>query len=426
MTGTPSTTTDTPFTGAFWAARAAEQEEVFRELRRRPPSWHPLVPEAGVLSAKEGDGFWAVVRHADILEVSRDPAAFCSGRGMLLDDFPPEILQATQSFIAMDDPRHAQLRRLVVAAFTPRRLAAIREQIAGQARQIVDGLLAAGDCDFVAQVSRRLPVWTIAEMMGVPASLHDELATAADVPLSVHEESVHRGRDPMRVVAEAVEFVTGVGTDLARARRRRPADDLMTSLVQTEIDGARLTDPEIGAFFNLLVTAGFDTTRNTISHTALALTAHPRQRELLRADFPGLAKTAVEEFVRWSTPVLTFRRTATRDVELGGARIAEGDKVVLFYLSGNRDERVFTDPLAFDVRRSPNPHVGFGGGGPHHCLGAVVARTQLTELFGELLRRVPDFEVGDASYLHSNFVHGITRLPCALPRGHRNRTGAER
>ncbi|QNP74835.1 cytochrome P450 [Streptomyces roseirectus] len=407
--------TDTPFTGEFWAGTAARQEETFRELRRQPVRRHPVLPEAGVLSDRVGDGFWAVVRHEDILTVSRDPATFCSGQGMLLDDFPPEILRANQSFIAMDDPRHAQLRRLVLAAFTPRRLALVQGQIENQARRIVDDLIRTGDCDFVAEVSRVLPVWTVAEMMGVPQELHDALATAADVPLSVHEPSVSQGRDPMAVVAEAVDFVVGTGRELAAARRARPEDDLMTSLVQAEIDGERLTDAEIGAFFSLVVTAGFDTTRNTISHAMLALTEFPAQREWLAADFGNRARTAVEEFVRWASPVLTFRRTATRDVELGGAKIPAGDKVVMFYLSGNRDERVFADATAFDLSRSPNPHVGFGGGGPHHCFGAMVARIQLTALFGELLRRVPGIRVGDPVYLRSNFLHGITSLRCEIP-----------
>lgn len=332
---------------------------------------------------------------------------------MLLDDFPPEILQANQSFIAMDDPRHAQLRRLVLAAFTPRRLALVQGQIEDQARRLVDELVETGDCDFVAKVARPLPVWTVAEMMGVPEDLHDDLADAADVPLSVHE--LADGREPMAVVAEAVDFVVGIGRELARSRRARPADDLMTSLVQAEIDGERLTDAEISAFFSLVVTAGFDTTRNTISHTLLALTEFPAQRAWLAADFEGRARTAVEEFVRWATPVLTFRRTTTRDVELGGAKIPAGEKVVMFYLSGNRDERVFTDPGAFDLGRSPNPHVGFGGGGPHHCFGAMVARMQLTALFGELLRRVPGIQAGDPTYLHSNFLHGVTSLRCEIP-----------
>jgi cytochrome P450 len=201
---------------------------------------------------------------------------------------------------------------------------------------------------------------------------------------------------------------------LIEQRRAEPADDLITALAQAEVDGARLTDEEIAAFFVLLCVAGNDTTRQTSSHTMKALADNPGQRKLLQEDFEGRIGGAVEEFVRWASPVLTFRRTALADTEVGGEKIAAGEKVVMFYRSGNQDDSVFTDPLTFDITRSPNRHVSFGGGGPHFCLGSNLARIQLRALFDEVLRRLPDFTVGEPEYLASNFINGIKRLPVSV------------
>jgi cytochrome P450 len=206
--------------------------------------------------------------------------------------------------------------------------------------------------------------------------------------------------------------LTAAALDLAEKRRSAPGEDLMTALVQAEVDGERLTEEEISAFFVLLAVAGNDTTRHTTSHGMRALCEFPTQRQLLTEDLPGRIETAVEEFVRWATPVMTFRRNATRDAELGGQAIGAGEKVVMFYVSANRDEQAFEHPDRFDVLRSPNRHVGFGGGGPHYCLGASLARTQLRAIFTELLTRLPDIEVGEPEPLVGNFINGIKRMPC--------------
>jgi cytochrome P450 len=397
---------------AFWSGTAVERERSFSVLRRdRPISWHrplenPLLPDAG-----PGGGYWAVVCHADVVVVSKDPQTFCSGRGVMYGDAPPELLEASQSFLAMDAPRHAKLRRLVASAFTPRRVATIDEQIRAQARAIVDDLARVGDCDLVEHVSRRLPMWTISEMMGVAPADSDSFAAMANGLVAAGDPEVVGGRNPLEVVVECLMGLTGMALELAAARRGRPADDLMTALVEAEIDGDRLTDAEIGAFFVLLAVAGNDTTRNTISHSLRAFAENPEQRSRLLEDFDGRIAGAVEEMVRWATPVMTFRRTATRHVELHGTPIAEGDKVVLFYSSANRDERAFSSPERFDIGRDPNPHVGFGGGGPHFCLGFFLARTQLRSIFDELLHRVPDLEVGEPEYVPGSFIHGVKRLP---------------
>ena len=398
---------------SFWAATAEEREESFRVLRReRPISWHP--PLEGSLMPPQQDGIWAVVRHEDILRVSKDWETFSSAEGVQQEEVPSEILEAAESFLGMDPPRHTRLRKLVSAAFTPKQVAEIEHQINNQARTIVDDLLDAGDCDLVSQISKRLPMWTIYEMMGLPVADREVAAHAADGMVSWADEDVAAGREPGTVLNESLVTLLSTGLEFAEFRRANPADDLMTNLVQAEVDGHRLSDEEIGAFFVLLSVAGNDTTRNTISLTAKAFTDFPDQRALLLEDFDGRIKTAIEEFVRWASPVMTFRRTVTKDVELRGHHLSAGEWVVMFYSSGNRDESVFTDPNRFDIMRNPNPHVGFGGGGPHFCMGNMLAKTQLRALFGELLRRVPGLQVGEPTYLTGNFVRGVKSLPCTI------------
>jgi cytochrome P450 len=402
---------------AFWSRSMAERDAAFAELRReRPVSWHR--PAEGMLMPTEGDpGFWAVVRHADIGHVSRNPKLFSSGQGVQFQDAPPELLEASQSFLAMDAPRHTTLRKIVSAAFTPKQVRRISERIADRARMITDELLDHGDGDFVQLVSKRLPMWTIYDLMGLPEEYQDSVAEAADLLVAANDPGVRETlgvADPLELAGKALFAILGPGLELAAARRSSPGDDLMTNLVQAEVDGESLTDDEIGAFFVLLSVAGNDTTRNTIAHSMRRLTEHPDQRAWLAEDYAGRSRTAIEEFVRHASPVLTFRRTAVEDAELGGQRIAAGEKVVMFYESGNRDDAVFDDPMTLDLARDPNPHVGFGGGGPHFCLGNMLARTQVHAMFSELLTRAPDLQVGEPDLLVSNFVHGVKAMPVTL------------
>jgi cytochrome P450 len=397
----------------FWSATAAEREESFRVLRaERPLSWQP--PAEGSLMDPEEPGYWAVLRHQDIRAVSKDPKAFCSSRGVQMEDVPPELLEAAQSFLGMDDPRHAALRKLVSSAFTPKRVARIEDQIAARAERIVDALVEHGDGDFVELVAKPLPMWTIYDMVGLPEEWQAAATEGADGMVSWNDEDVAAGRSPMEVLQSSLRALSGIAVELAQQRRSIPRDDLMTNLVQAEVDGEQLTDHDIASFFVLLSVAGNDTTRNTITHTMKAFTDFPDQRKLMIDDFEGHIDTAVEEFVRWASPVMTFRRTATRDTELAGRSIAEGDKVVLFYASGNRDESVFERPNAFDVTRTRNEHVGFGGGGPHFCMGNQLARTQLRAIFRRLLQRVPDLQVGEPVPLVGNFVHAVKSIDCTL------------
>lgn len=400
---------------AFWATTAAEREAAFAELRAvRPVSWHPPVEDA-LMHDPADRGFWAVTRHADIVAISRDSETFLSGKGVLFENVPEELLEASQSFLAMDAPRHTLIRKLVHSAFTPRQVSRIEASIKDNARAIVAELKAAGSgVDFVEQCAKELPIRTLSDMVGIPESERQQVAHAADALVSWADPVYLAGRNPLEVLLESQLYLHQVAHALAARRREHPGSDLISALVQAEVDGDRLTDAEVAAFFVLLAVAGNDTTRQATSHTLRALTDFGDQRAWLMADFDDRIGSAVEEFVRWATPVMTFRRTAATEVELGGRQFAAGEKVVMFYASGNWDSTVFSQPERFDLSRKPNPHLGFGGGGRHFCLGAHVARTQLRAIFGELLHQLPGVEAGEPAYLQGNFVHAIRSMPCTF------------
>jgi cytochrome P450 len=399
---------------SFWSQTAEQREEVFQVLRReRPISWHP--PLEGALIPPENEGVWVVTTHELISYVSKNPQLFCSGQGFQFEEVPPDVNEAAGSFLGMDAPRHQVLRKLVSSAFTPKQVAKIHDQIRNQAKVIVDQLIEKGEGDFVADVSKRLPMWTIYEMMGLDdEDKRNEAAHHADGMVSWADEEVAAGREPGEVLNESLVSLLMMGLELAEERRANPRNDLMTNLVNAEVDGVKLTDEEIGSFFVLLSVAGNDTTRNSISLTMRALQQFPDQKALLLEDYEGRIGTAIEEFVRWVSPVMTFRRTATEDTELGGQLIRAGEWVAMIYSSGNRDEAVFQDPHVFDITRNPNPHVGFGGGGPHFCMGNFVAKMQLKEIFDQLLQRVPTLELGEPEYLTGNFVRAVKRMPYVI------------
>jgi cytochrome P450 len=399
----------------FWGRPAEERDVYFARLRDEAPISRHEPPEDLLGLPEQGrQSYWAIVRYEDVRSISRDTETFCSGKGTQFADAPPEFLEASMSFLAMDAPRHTKLRGLVSAAFTPRQVARIEQGIRANARRIVEEAAPAGGGDFVELIAKRLPLVTISDMIGVPEADRERVVAAADLLVTTSDPEAFGERPPIEVIGEALWTLTESATQLARHREAHPGEDLMTGLVQAEIDGERLTHAEIAAFFVLLSVAGNDTTRHTTSHAMRALSTNPDQREMLLGDPDGRLKVAVEEFVRWASPVLTFRRTTTRPAELHGQKLAEGEKVVLFYHSANRDERTFVDPWRFDVTRDPNRHVGFGGGGPHYCLGASLARTQLRAIFGEILRVIPDLEAGEPELLRSAFVHGVKRMPCSF------------
>jgi cytochrome P450 len=396
---------------SFWDSTPEERAEAFAVLRRRQPvARHRMPATLWTPEPDPQDGFWAVLGYEDIRAVSRDQKHFTTTQGVQWEDLEPEIVEASTSFLGMDDPRHATVRALISSGFTPKQVGLLEEGIRRDAEQVVAELDDHESGDFVQLVSRRLPTMTIMRMIGVPESDHERLADVAEAAVSWNDPEFLQGRDPQEMIGEAIGTFHEAAIEIAKDREKHPADDLMTAMVQAEVDGRKLTLDELGAFFVLLSVAGNDTTRQATSHTMVALTRFRDQRRVLLEDLEGRIDTAVEEFVRHSTPVMTFRRTATSDTELGGQQIAEGDRVVMFYPSGNRDETVFEDPDRFDVLREPNRHLGFGGGGPHYCMGAPLAKLQLRALFTNLLRRYPELEVGEPDYMVGNFIDAISGM----------------
>ncbi|AWT53494.1 cytochrome P450 [Mycolicibacterium smegmatis] len=396
----------------FWSRPFAVRDETFAQLRAAEGlSWHqPL----STLFDVEEPGFWALTRRADLQFVSQHPELFTSAQGVALDPMPADVQKFATFFLMMDPPEHTVYRRLISSAFTPRNVRRIEEQIHANAVDVVDQLIGVGNADFVEACSAQLPMRTISDMLGVPKADQPALAKAAEKLFSMSDDEYSSLEERAVATINEIMLISSTGVELAKFRRANPGDDLMTSIVNAEVDGHRLTDEEIGAFLILLASAGNDTTKQTTTHAMMALAAHPDQRDWLMADFDGRIGPAVEEFVRWATPVIQFARFATEDVEVAGQTIRAGEKVGLFYCSANRDEAVFTDPQRFDLSRSPNPHLGFGGGGPHFCLGNQLAKTELRNLFRELLTRLKTIEFGEPELLHSSFVHGIKRVPAYI------------
>ncbi len=402
----------------FWARPLEEREGAFATLRReRPISWHEE-PELVILP--KGPGFWALTKHADILEVSRQPELFCSGKGSNIGDMPPAFNEFFGSMISMDDPRHARLRRIVARGFTPRVIGRVEAGVAQTAARIIDAVIDKGECDFVTEIAAQLPLQIICDMAAIPPSQHQFVFDRTNMILGAGDPE-YGGTEPAQIIPKLLNAgaeLAQLAQEIAKHRRGTPGDDLVSALVNAELDGETLTDAEVASFFVLLVVAGNETTRNAISHGMKALCDFPEQRRIWAADFDGVAPTAVDEIVRWATPVIHFRRTATRDTVLRGQKIAAGQKVVLWYNSGNRDEEKFEQPFDFVVRRDPNEHVGFGGPGPHYCMGAHLARREITVLFRELFERLPDLQIeGQPDRLLSFFIHGIKRMRCTFKPG---------
>jgi cytochrome P450 len=316
--------------------------------------------------------------------------------------------------INMDDPRHGRQRRIVSQGFTPRALAKMEEGVARRASRIIDRVIERGECDFVADIAAPLPLEIICDMMGIPESQAAMVFEQSNVILGLGDAEFLEGTDnPVVAALQAGAALGSLMAEMAADRRKNPKDDLTTALLQKDQEDGAMTDEELASFFVLLVVAGNETTRNAISHGMKALCDYPDQRRAWAGDFDGMADTAVEEIVRWASPVIHMRRTCTRDTELGGQPLAEGEKVVLWYASANRDEAVFADPYRFDLARRPNEHVGFGGPGPHYCLGANLARREIRVMFRQIFERLPDLEIsGPPERLRSNFINGIKRMPC--------------
>lgn len=397
---------------SFWTRDRQFRDEAFALLRRNPPQFFE---EVLVEPFPKGPGYYAYTRYDDVWTASRNPHIFRSGSGVNIGDLPPEITEFFGSVIAMDDPRHARLRGIVARGFTPRTIARVNEYVEQKAEEIVTRIqkkFPDGECDFVENVAAPLPLEIICEMMGIPEQDFAQIFAWTNVILGVGDPEVGGTFDTLIENSMAMyAYAQALGEDRLAHRR----DDITSELMHAEVDGERITSQEFGSFFILLVVAGNETTRNAISHGMKALTDHPDQQEIWWNDFDGVSRTAVDEIVRWASPVIYMRRTVTIPTELGGISLKEGDKVVLFYNSANRDETKWTNPHEFDVRRDVNPaQVGFGAGGPHFCLGANLARREIGVMFRQIRDRLPNMRItGEPDYLQSNFINGIKRMPCA-------------
>jgi cytochrome P450 len=348
----------------FWTRPLVEREGAFLTLREQDPIAFFDEPYISEL-VPPGPGYYSLTRYADVLEASKHPDLFCSGKGTNIADMPTEFLEFLGSMINMDDPRHARLRRIVSRGFTPKQLDQMKGDVEATAAGIVDDVIERGEADFVTEVAATLPLRIIVDMMGIPRSQEEFIFDRTNVILGLGDPEYVPDQTEGGVMAAlltAAQELAMLITELAEARVKDPKDDLTTALVTAEVDGESLTPQEMASFFILLVVAGNETTRNAISHGLLALTEHPDQMARWQADVDGLAPSAIEEIVRWATPVIHFRRTVTQDgVRVGDKVFDEGDKVVLWYASANRDAAVFDDPFRFDVGRTPNDHLGFGG-----------------------------------------------------------------
>ena len=370
-----------------------------------PVYWHPE-PDGG-------SGYWAVTRYADVAAVSADNNLFSSyAGGTNIPDMEPDALAMIRTMMVnMDPPQHTKYRRLVSTGFTPKMIRALEPHVREITREILDRAAAKGACDFVTEIAAELPLAVIAEMMGVPKEDHHKVFDWSNRLIGFDDPEFNTSVEDARVAAMELFLYAN---NLALERKARPQSDLVSVLMAADVDGEHLTEADFDGFFLLLSVAGNETTRNLISGALVALEEHPEQKQRLIED-PALMPLAVEEFLRWVSPLIYFRRTASRDTEIGGTAIRAGDKVVMYYPAANRDPAVFDHADAFDVGRADNPHMAFGGGGPHFCLGASLARLEIRIMFEELLARFPGITItGPVQRLRSNFVNGIKHIPVRL------------
>jgi cholest-4-en-3-one 26-monooxygenase len=386
---------------------AGVPHEWFARLRREAPVyWHPD-------PASYGGGFWTVTRFDDSVNVNRDYEHFSSYRSAtLFHDFEEEVLaQQRMMMLNMDPPMHTRYRRLVNKGFTPRMIRELEQKVVAAADAIIDGVCEAGSADFVEQISAELPLQVIADLMGVPQEdrhlvfdWSNRMVGSEDPEYQVSEEA------PTQASLELYAYAD----ELCQKKRLDPHEDLFSVLTHAEIDGDQLSQLELDLFFLLLAVAGNETTRNLMSGAMVAFFEHPDQWEKLLAD-RSLLPSAIEEMLRFVSPVMHFRRQVTSDVTIGEQKVSEGDKVIFWHTSANRDESVFDEPDTFDITRTPNNHMAFGGGGPHFCLGANLARMEIRVMYDRLLDRLPDIRLdGEVQRLQSNFINGTKHLPVAF------------
>jgi cytochrome P450 len=404
----------------FWTKPPDERHAAFAKLRREAPIAYFEEPELPFFP--QGPGYYAVTRHADVEHMSATPELFCSGQGATsIVDLPMEMQEFYGSMISMDNPRHAKIRRIVSSAFTPKMLEDVVDDVNTLSREILANARKVaeannGEFDLVSEVAAPLPLRVICRMMGIPEADEAMVLEQSNIILSGGDpDFIATPEEGMAMVLNAGQLLSDLMLKLAAERKDRPTEDLTSALVNAAIDNESLTNQEIASFFILLCVAGNETTRTATTHGVYELDRRPEQRKAWMAD-DSLTKTAVEEIVRYASPVTWMRRTATRDVSVGGQDFPEGSKFILFYNSANRDDLVFKDPDAFDISRTPNPHVGFGARGPHFCLGANLARRELAVAFRNMFELMPDMQVvGEPDRLRSSFINGIKRMTVKIP-----------
>ncbi|GIF22799.1 cholest-4-en-3-one 26-monooxygenase [Actinoplanes tereljensis] len=378
----------------------------FAEMRRNAPVW--WIPQERGSAGFDDEGYWAVTRHADVMAVSRDSETFSSWENTAIVRFqagmPRDRIEMQRYVLLnMDPPEHTQQRSIVSRGFTPRAINSLRGTLTERAQRIVGDNSEAGD--FVTQIACELPLQAIAELLGVPQEDRRNVFDWSNSMIGYDDPEYSEAADPLEPAMELL----GYAMKMAEDRQACPRDDIVSTLVQAEIGGEHLSSDEFGFFVLMLAVAGNETTRNAISHGMLAFLEHPEQWAAFKATRP---RTAVDEIVRWGTPVNVFQRTATRDVELGGQQIHKGDRVAIFYGSANFDEEVFDHPEKFDITRSPNPHLGFGGSGAHFCLGANLARLEIDLIFNAIADLAPEISLaGPAERLRSGWLNSIKHLP---------------
>lgn len=396
---------------ALWLTSGEHREERFRRLRAELPV--SFQEEGEIPGFPKGPGYWALTRFDDVWHASRNPQLFCSGNGTNIPDMPVEINEFFGSMINMDAPKHTKLRGIVQKGFTPKQVRKIEQHVADVADNIIERIqerFPNGECDFVEEIAAPLPLEIICEMMGIPATDTKQVFEWTNVILGAGDPDF--GGTFENLLAKSMEMFA-YAQALGEARLAEPTDDLTSALMHAEVDGQRLSPSEFGSFFILLVVAGNETTRNAISHGMRMLTLQPDQRQVWWDNFDEVTPSAIEEIVRWASPVIHFRRTVTADTEIRGVPIAAGDKVVYWYNSANRDEDKWGNPYTFDLTRTPNDHVGFGAGGPHFCLGANLARREIGVMFAQIRKHMPDLQItSEPDMLQSAFIHGIKRMRC--------------
>jgi cytochrome P450 len=399
----------------FWARSFEEREQAFAKLRAEAPVAYSRPYESTLMPPDEDTpGFWSATKLEDCREISRDTSRFVSGEGIVMEDFPEVVRVGAHSFLAMDGTEHRQQRGIASQAFTPRNVRRIDDWIHEHAVELVDEIIERGEGDFCELFAKRLPGRIFAHFFGVERDSEEQyiLMDAAEKMLAWDDPECAQGRDALTTHADEAMRIQNVALDVADDRRKNPGDDLVSWVLAAEFEGRKMEDWEIASFFSLLGSAANDTTRHTTAHAVRLLCEHPDQRALLLEDLPGRVEACVEEVLRHATPVMHFRRTAIVDTEIRGVKIGQGEKVVMWYCSGNRDADVFADAAKFDVLRNPKGHLAFGAGGVHFCLGAALGRQMAKSALMEIYTRMPDIELtAEPSIQVNNFLHGINRMP---------------